>query len=155
MPKKSFQAKLKNFAFEGSINPKGHIVPNYEYLSTLLENSGANITCVIDKQRKNVEQNRYFYGVICYSLAEHLNQDPEDIRDWLLQKFTGREVEVNGETLICSKSLSLLNDYELTELIYEVENWIGQNFKLMLATHTANKEEIKFYTQLLKGSQDD
>lgn len=144
MAQKSFTPQLKNYTFEGIINNDGEIEANFEYTPVLLSNMNTKITCTINKQRKRVEDNNYFYGVICYSLAEYFDADIDDTRDWLLAKFTQREVEINGEKLKCSRSLSALSDYEVSELVVEIQDWIGKNFKLMLMTHTAAQQEENY-----------
>jgi len=119
---------------------KGLVVGNtitidYEFIVNLDKYQNKEVEVIIDKPTKPKSSYRYFYGVICATLAKHVSVDVDVIRDFLCGKFLTREVQIDGEDLFLTKSLSSLTAEEYDVFIAQCELFINEKWGLLLPNH--------------------
>lgn len=93
-------------------------------------NPGAKVeaTFKVYRPTRSNAQNRFWWGVIVPTIAEHLGYHNDEMHEALKVKFLALDPEPNEHGLMRVRGTSTLNTKEFTDLIENVVTWAGAEF---------------------------
>ena len=110
----------------GKILMEGMVKDTYEgYLATLPEGF-YDITVkhhTDEAPTRSSQENRYFHGVICSILAEHLGYTEHEIKDILKAKFLSTPTLVNNTGFLHIKPTHSLTTSEFEKFCQDIREW--------------------------------
>lgn len=112
--------------FRGKVNGGALQVDErfFDYLKGL---EGKDVEVVVRKKRsvRSVQQNRYYFGVVVQTLADHCGYTPEEMHEALKEKFLGSERDERG--LIRIGSSAALSTDEFIQYTNRIVIWAAQD----------------------------
>ena len=93
---------------------------------------GKNLTITIDEVRKkrSINQNSYWWGVVCTMLAEYTGHTKEEINSLIEAMYLSEEVYIQEKGYVVSRHVKTLSTVEFNELKLKVQEWAALEFDL-------------------------
>ena len=85
-----------------------------------------------DYPQRSSQENRYFHGVICPLLSEHLGYTESEIKDILKVKFLSSPVMVKGREITYIKPTSSLDTVSFEKFCQDIREWSSAELGLFL-----------------------
>ena len=87
------------------------------------EGKDVYISITMPKSKRSDQQNRYYWGVVIDILSKCNGDEPDDIHEYLIDKFLTHEGMVLGESSYIRKRTSRLTTREMEEYLENVRRW--------------------------------
>lgn len=117
----------------------------FHYAKGLLEVAkfGVLITISLKKQKRSIQQNSYYRGVIVKMMADEMGHTPNEMHQILTQEFlTIAEIEENGKIYPIVKSTTELKTDEMEEYNENCRRYASKNLHIYIPLPNEIPEEI-------------
>lgn len=140
---------MKNLEFFGRIEG-GRLILNNKTMfnESIKAQSDSEVEVIIKrKNRRSTQQNRYYWGVVVWSIKQRLTElghryTAEDIHTFLKDRFNGENIaNQDGEVVArIGKTTSNLNRSEFAEYVDKIAEWASESLGIYIPPPNATNE---------------
>ena len=107
--------------------------PRYiEHLSSIAGPYTLSLDKYTPRKERSIPQNSYYHGAIVSVLSEETGYTPDEIHEVLKWKFLKKEVTINGESCISTKSTRDLSTAEFEDYLDQIRVWASSELGILL-----------------------
>lgn len=144
------QNRISELIITAEIDIEGRIVPDMFYMPAVLEYLHQTVEITINKNVKKNKLYRYFYGIICKTMADALGITPNEARDFLVQKFLSYDLEIGKDTWYVAQNTSSLTTEEFDNFLYKIEQYASNDLGILLI-NPASEDENNYLDVMLNN----
>ena len=122
------------------------LVKAFHYAKGLFEVAkfGILVTISLKKQKRSIEQNGYYWGIVINMIAEEMGHTPDEVHQILAKMFLKiKEVEIDGVIYAITKSTTKLKTDEMEEYLEKCRRYASINLHIVIPLPNETIEEIK------------
>jgi len=111
------------------------LVKAFHYAKGLFEVAkfGILVTISLKKQKRSVEQNGYYWGIVINMIAEEMGHTPDEVHQILAKMFLKiKEVEIDGVVYAITKSTTKLKTDEMEEYLEKCRRYASINLHIVI-----------------------
>ncbi len=132
--------RISELSITAEVNMDGHIVPDIFFMPAVLEHLHKTVEITINKEVKKNIRYRYFYGIICKTIADAFKITPNQARDFLVQKFLSYELEVDKDVWLVAQNTSSLTAEKFDDFLYQIEQYASNELGILLINPASDDE---------------
>lgn len=104
----------------------------YKAFMDQVEGNTVDVKIEVRRRKRTLDQNAYWYGVVCKCLSDYLGYTKEEVNDLVEQKFLMRTLLIEGERYGITNKVKNLSTLEFNELKEQVQQWCVESFNLYI-----------------------
>ena len=111
------------------------LVKAFHYAKGLFEVAkfGILVTISLKKQKRSIEQNGYYWGIVINMIAEEMGHTPDEVHQILAKMFLKiKEVEIDGVVYAITKSTTKLKTDEMEEYLEKCRRYASINLHIVI-----------------------
>ena len=111
------------------------LVKAFHYAKGLFEVAkfGILVTISLKKQKRSIEQNGYYWGIVINMIAEEMGHTPDEVHQILAKMFLKiKEVEIDGVIYAITKSTTKLKTDEMEEYLEKCRRYASINSHIVI-----------------------
>jgi len=111
------------------------LVKAFHYAKGLFEVAkfGILVTISLKKQKRSIEQNGYYWGIVINMIAEEMGHTPDEVHQILAKMFLKiKEVEIDGVIYAITKSTTKLKTDEMEEYLEKCRRYASINLHIVI-----------------------
>jgi hypothetical protein len=132
--------RISELSITAEIDVEGHIVPDMFFMPAVLEHLHQTVEITINKEVRKNRRYRYFYGIICKTMADALKITPNEARDFLVQKFLSYDLEIGKDVWLVAQNTSSLTAEEFDNFLYKIEQYASNDLGILLINPASDDE---------------
>jgi len=111
------------------------LIKAFHYAKGLFEVAkfGILVTISLKKQKRSIEQNGYYWGIVINMIAEEMGHTPDEVHQILAKMFLKiKEVEIDGVVYAITKSTTKLKTDEMEEYLEKCRRYASINLHIVI-----------------------
>lgn len=102
-----------------------------EYLLNL-EGNEVDVTVEKHRNKRSLQQNSYYFGVVIKILSDELGYSRDEMHDVLKGKFLGELKKVGKTVIHYSRSTTSLNTQEFEDYLQQIREWASAELNVFI-----------------------
>jgi len=110
---------LKGKVYQGKLQ----MSDDFDTQVALLEGQEVSVTIEKYRNKRSINQNNYYWGVVVKLISEETGYSLHETHDILRGKFLGKTKKIGTETIHYSRSSASLNTKEMEQYLSDIREW--------------------------------